>query len=78
MNKLLIALVAMVATVHADSIDVNADGSVLISSTRNRVIYQHDPKTLEVSKRTRVDQDIKDLAVNADGTLIFCADGNFG
>ena len=78
MNKLLIALVAMVATLHADSIDVNADGSVLISSTRNRVIYQHDPKTLEVVKRTRVDQDIKDLAVNADGTLIFCADGNFG
>lgn len=80
MNKLLVSIVAIAAsvTVHADSIDVNSDGSVLISSTRNRVIYEHDAKTLAVIKRTRVDQDIKDLAVNADGTLIFCADGNFG
>jgi WD40 repeat protein len=58
-------------------IDVSADGSALVTATGNRVIYEHNPETLEVIKRTRTNQNVGDLALSADGSLIFCADGAF-
>ena len=79
MHKFFIPIIAATTAVvaQADSIDVSSDGSVIISSTCNRVIYEHDEKTLDVTKRTRVNQDIHDLAINAAGTLTFCAEGTF-
>jgi hypothetical protein len=56
---------------------VSADGTFIISGGASRVLYQHDATTLRVVKRIRVNQPIRDLAVNRDGNLMFIADGVF-
>lgn len=80
MHKLITAMIAVVLSVSlpvsADQIAVSADGSAVISSI-GRVLYQHDPQTLEVTKRMRFDQEIEVIATSNDGKRFYVGHGVF-
>lgn len=73
---LLLPLVAPL-TAHAQLLAVSGDGSVIATSGPNRVVYFHDPKSLEVTRRVRYNQPIRSLSLSSSGELVFVCDGQF-
>lgn len=70
--------IAVAAPVQAvGTIAVSDDGSTLMTAG-GYCLYRHDPATLQVIKRTRFDQGIKDIALNQDGSIYLCSYGSFG